>query len=289
MSEDTNGVEGPGRGFVPPAGIVVVTAFLFLLAFLAAYTLIQFWPSAVAQGQPDLPSTWFWWHGVMPDETQLFLVVLAAGGLGGLAHSVRSLYWYVGNRKLHASWTLMYVTLPLTGSGMALLIYLVLRGGLTTSFSTTDNVNPYGIAAISALAGLFSREAVEKLKAVFEVLLAPAEKGKDSLSSATVDRISPLEGRVGDPITITGTGLAMITQVRFGSGAVAGVGSASDLEITLVVPSDAKSGRISLTGPAGTLVSRDTFTVLPTIAPAADQVPVEGRPTGTQEDGLGAE
>ena len=167
-----------GSGFVAPAGIMAVSAFLFALAIAAAYSLIQFWPAPVVAGKPDTESYWLWWHGIMADETQLFLVVLAAGALGGLAHSVRSLYWYVGNRKLHSSWTLMYVTLPLTGSGMALLVYLVLRGGLTTSFSTTDNINPYGIAAISALAGLFSREAVEKLKAVFEVLLAPPRKAR---------------------------------------------------------------------------------------------------------------
>ena len=261
-SQDAATTEGPGGGYVAAPAIVMIAAVLFALAGIAAYTLVAFWPVSVPAGSSDTASNWFRWHGVMADETQLFIIVLAAGALGGLAHSVRSFYWYVGNRNLHSSWTLMYLALPLTGSGMALLTYLVLRGGLTTSFSTTDNVNPYGIAAISALAGLFSREAVEKLKAVFEVLLSPAEKGKDSLTgTTTIDKITPPEGAVGDLIKVSGTGLSLITQVRFGGGVSVAVLSSSESEVTTEVPAEAVTGPLKLIGPAGAWTSRDPFTV----------------------------
>ncbi|BAK33918.1 hypothetical protein MLP_09040 [Microlunatus phosphovorus NM-1] len=262
QSSDVPATEGPGGGYVAAPAIVMIAAVLFALAGIAAYTLVAFWPIPVPAGGSDTASNWFSWHGVMADETQLFIIVLAAGALGGLAHSVRSFYWYVGNRNLHSSWTLMYLALPLTGSGMALLTYLVLRGGLTTSFSTTDNVNPYGIAAISALAGLFSREAVEKLKAVFEVLLSPAEKGKDSLTgTTTIDKITPAEGAVGDLIKISGAGLSLITQVRFGGGISVAVLTASESEVTTEVPAEAVTGPLKLIGPAGAWTSRDPFTV----------------------------
>lgn len=258
--------EGPGGGFVPAAGIVILAAILFVTAAITVYSLIQLWPVASNESEPQpSPSKWLMWTVQVSNETRLFLVVLAAGALGGLAHSVRSLYWYVGNRQLYTSWTLMYLSLPGTGAGMALLTYLVLRGGLTTSVSTSADLNPYGLAAISALVGLFSRQAVEKLKVVFETLLTPAEKGKDSIQGATIVDFSPPTGSVGDPVTLSGTGFMNVSQVKFGSGTATGVTPSSDLEITLKVPHGAQTGPISVIGPAGRAMSADSFTVLPTV------------------------
>jgi hypothetical protein len=66
---------------------------------------------------------------------------------------------------------------------LALVVYLVLRGGLTTSLASSADINPYGITAVAALVGMFSRQTVEKLLAVFETLLAPAERSADQMPS----------------------------------------------------------------------------------------------------------
>ncbi len=115
---------------------------------------------------------------VDPDQ-RLFLVVGLAGGLGGLVHSARSLYWYVGNRRLTRSWLVMYISLPFVGAALAVVFYLVLRGGLLPSGSGASSVNVFGFAATSALVGLFTPQAARKLQQVFDTLLTPAEKGRD--------------------------------------------------------------------------------------------------------------
>jgi hypothetical protein len=65
------------------------------------------------------------------------------------------------------------------GGGLAVLFYLILRGGLVTG--AASQVNFFGFAAISALVGLFTPEAALKLKLIFGTLLAQAQPGEDSL------------------------------------------------------------------------------------------------------------
>ncbi|MCQ0009594.1 hypothetical protein LUX73_36075 [Actinomadura madurae] len=124
----------------------------------------------------------------MSRETSLFVIVMAAGALGAIAHVLRSFYWYVGNRALRRSWLPMYLLLPLVGALFGLIVYLVVRGGLTSPAGGASDVNPYGIAAIAALVGQFSRETAEKFRAVFSTLLAPAPPGSDHAPGAADHR-----------------------------------------------------------------------------------------------------
>ena len=79
-----------------------------------------------------------------------------------------------------AGWYLILRT-PI-GIALALLFYLVLRGGLIApTLSTTPAdptpkshawtlLNPYGLAAIAAMAGMFSKQATDKLSELFDTL-----------------------------------------------------------------------------------------------------------------------
>jgi hypothetical protein len=109
-------------------------------------------------------------------ETRLILIVLVSGALGSLVHALGSFVDYVGNRKLATSWIAWYVTSPFIGSLLALILYLVLRGGLMTPSASTGSLNFYGTAALSALTGMFSRQARDKLKELFDVLFRVAQK-----------------------------------------------------------------------------------------------------------------
>src|SRR4029453_13069001 len=185
-------------------------------------------------------------------------IVLLAGALGGMVHTLRSLYWYVGNRNLRYSWLLMYVTLPITGAALALIAYVVLRGGLTTTFASSQDISPFGMAAVAALVGLFSRETAEKLKSVFETLLAPAEKGKDQAVPVQIQGIDPTEGPIGSDITITGMGLAGATAVQFG-GVRATPTVISDTELRVRVPEGATRGPVRVVTPTGMAASMNAF------------------------------
>jgi MYXO-CTERM domain-containing protein len=77
---------------------------------------------------------------------------------------------YVGNRKFVKSWTWWYLLRPFIGVALALLVYFAIRGGLISGSTGADSLSPYGIAALAGLAGLFSRQATDKLREVFETM-----------------------------------------------------------------------------------------------------------------------
>ncbi|HEU4421412.1 MAG TPA: IPT/TIG domain-containing protein [Pilimelia sp.] len=270
-----------GGARVRTAGIIVVGLALIVLTVVLTYCLVVFWPPSASgtggQPAPAPESTrLLWWTVDAPSrETSLFLTVLTAGGIGGCIHSLRSLYWYVGNRNLRYSWLLMYFTLPLVGALMALVTYVVLRGGLTTAVVGPEGVNPFGVAAVSALVGLFSREATEKLRIIFETVLTSAEKGKDQALPAEIRTVTPAEGPPGTTVTVTGAGLTDASEVRFGA-AVAQPHVASDTHLTVAVPTDATTGPITVVTPAGVAQSPNDFVVLP-LPPSPEAASTDAR------------
>jgi hypothetical protein len=114
------------------------------------------------------------------DEVRLLLIVILAGALGSLVHTVRSVYWYIGNRSLKWSWLAKYVLQPFAGSALAVIFYVVVRGGFFSPQTTFENTSPFGFAALSALVGLFSEQAVLKLKRVAETVLERPAPGADA-------------------------------------------------------------------------------------------------------------
>lgn len=109
------------------------------------------------------------------------------GTLGGLLRLITSFSVYIGNRQLRQSWIMYYVLLPLLGGGLAPVIYLLLRVGMlsapvSTQGAAAENLNVFGIYAIAGLTGMFSVQAMEMLKAVFEIIFKKFE-AKDSLAT----------------------------------------------------------------------------------------------------------
>lgn len=75
----------------------------------------------------------------------------------------------------------MYIMLPFVGATLGFVFYLIIRGGFFPQTAAKDT-SPYGFMAMAALAGLFSEQAILKLKEVAETLLAKPEKGKNRIS-----------------------------------------------------------------------------------------------------------
>ena len=113
------------------------------------------------------------------DEVRLLWIVILAGALGSLIHALRSVYWYVGNRNLVRSWLAKYFVMPFAGSALAVMFYFVIRGGFFSPQSDFSQTSPFGFAALSAMVGLFSEQAVLKLKQVAETVLSKPEQGTD--------------------------------------------------------------------------------------------------------------
>ena len=68
---------------------------------------------------------------------------------------------------------------------LALVFYFVIRGGFLTTSGGAKDINPYGIAALAGLVGMFSKQATDKLSEVFGTLFrAAAGEGDDKRSGS---------------------------------------------------------------------------------------------------------
>jgi hypothetical protein len=236
--------EGPGRLRVGPFGVVTMTVYLAALATLLVVVLVAIWPTptpnlsapengglALAQDywacSPAMQRRWAQDATVRDpkcvsivggdyliwDEQRLLLIVLVCGALGALLHALRSLAMYIGNRELRRSWLVMYALLPFTGGILALVFYVIIRGGFFAPNTTVDVTSPFSFAAMSVMVGLFSQHALEKLKQVAESFFTRTEPAKDSLATtasmaviSSAARVAAEPGGPQDTIEITGSG-----------------------------------------------------------------------------------
>jgi hypothetical protein len=170
-------IEGIGKSTVGLPGIILIAVYHILLSLFLLAGLVTFL-SATAEGS-ELEVFNF----VFTTEANLVIVVALSGALGGLVYSLRSFYKYVGNRKLIWSWFAMYILLPFVGTCMGLVFYLVVRAGFFSPEANVDMTSPFGFAALAALVGLFSEQAILKLKDVSETVFTKGEVRKDDIAS----------------------------------------------------------------------------------------------------------
>lgn len=180
-------------------------------------------------------------YKVCPGQATIFLLALLAGALGGALHSIRSFYAYVGNRELNWSWVPMYAFRPVTGAALAGVVFLCFNGGVG---SLQGSSSRYWIVGLSALVGLFSQEAFEKLKQIAVTILAPVPPASGSLKPASSGTaalaVNPPKGPIGQPVQITGTGfVADHTTVLFGTMPATKVKVDSATTLQAVVPAPA--------------------------------------------------
>jgi hypothetical protein len=183
-----------GHGFVPKWWIVAFTVLLLGLAAVALYSLWAFWPSDLQElsSRPEGKHVTYFGAGFEVSTNTLFFAVVAlAGALGGLVHTLRSFSMYVGTRYLAWSWIPFNLLLPAVGALGGTVFYLVFRGGLFSTSTTATDANPYGFTAVAALVGLFSEQAIEKLRQLAREMFAEAPKYEpDHFSEATSDTAS---------------------------------------------------------------------------------------------------
>lgn len=145
---------------------------LIVLNLLLFYLLFRFWPGQVPI-KPDplrvrlIPGLWE--PNIWP-EVRLLVLVAVAGALGSYIHLATSFADYLGNRQFVSSWKWWYVLRPFIGSALAAIIYFAARGGLLSGVAGAGDVSPYGMTALAGLVGMFSKQATDKLREVFEDL-----------------------------------------------------------------------------------------------------------------------
>jgi hypothetical protein len=138
--------------------------------------------ASLGRVEPPSPSevNFVIWRISLGEETRLLLLVVCAGALGSLVHGLRSIYWYIGNRDFVWSWVPKYLIQPFGASVLAVVFYLVIRGGFFSADAGSQHTSPFGFMALSAMVGMFSEQAVLKLKEIAETLLSKPPPGRDA-------------------------------------------------------------------------------------------------------------
>ena len=101
-------------------------------------------------------------------ETRLLLLVALVGALGASIHMATSFTFFAGKLQLNASWLWWYLLRPFIGAAVAIILYFVVRGVLFATTAESKDVSLFGILAFSGLAGMFSKQAIEWLRQIFD-------------------------------------------------------------------------------------------------------------------------
>jgi hypothetical protein len=172
--------------------------YLMAVAFVLGFFIYVLWPDIMfgADGKLEWEPTVrvFDSSVALGSEPRLILLVLVVGALGSYVHTATSFVTYAGNRTLRASWTWWYLLRPFIGMALALIFYFLIRGGLLSAGAEASEVSVFGISAVAGLAGMFSKQATDKLQEVFDNLFrTQAGQGDDQRGDKLTGRMSVSE------------------------------------------------------------------------------------------------
>lgn len=220
----TTGTNGSSQRNESPGWAAFVVIYLLFLAAVLVSALVQLWPlvHGTSAADQDVHFVWGLFTVSLNRDTGLIVLAALAGGLGAFVHASTSVVDYLGNRRFVASWTSWYIVRLPIGAALAVLFYFVVRAGFLSTDASSTDVSPFGIAALGGLAGLFSKQATDKMREVFEALFkvdgGDADRG-DSLANPTpkLNNIDPttVKPRSGPlELRVTGQGFVEHSVVR---------------------------------------------------------------------------
>jgi len=147
-----------GRNVMGASCVALLGALLYLVAAIL--------PAGVAEGEATV--VLFGGAATMGAEARLFILVALLGALGAGIHMATSFAYFAGKGDLGAGWVWWYVLRPFIGAAVAALLTLVLRGVAFSASAEGTDVNLYGILSFAGLAGMFSKQAVEWMRQIFD-------------------------------------------------------------------------------------------------------------------------
>jgi hypothetical protein len=182
----------------------------------------------------------------IPFDVRLLLIVAISAALGSYVHVATSFATYLGKDDFDAQWTWWYVLRIPIGIALAIVVYFALRGGLLTSSALSDtSVNPFGVCALAALVGLFSRQAINKLEETFETMFRTAPRPA-TLAIASVVPATFAHNAAPAVLTVTGSGFTTSTRAAI-NGATRAVTYTSATQLTVQLVAADSAGPTVLT------------------------------------------
>jgi hypothetical protein len=257
--------------------------FIVAVGVALIYVLIKIWPKVphgpsgggggTGAGGNNEPVDLFWglFEFNLLAETALIVVTAIMGGIGATVFIAVSFSDYVGNRRFAKSWIWFYLVRLFVGPALAVIFYFTLRGGFLATSSSGSDINAYGVAAMAGLVGLFSKQAGDKLRQVFDALFQVDPGHGDEARGDGVANPAPTIAGIEPPLTtsaetftftLRGTGFIGASTVAVGRS-VAGeqptlvprattLVSETELQVTLLTEDVSEPGQlfISVTNPA---------------------------------------
>jgi hypothetical protein len=147
-----------------PRAVWALSVLYIVSAFILLYMISAVWPADHESGR------FFNWTNTLSTDVRLIWLVVIASALGSYIHTVTSFTLYAGKRTLNPNWLAWYFLRPAISAALALIFYFTLRAGLFSGTAADQTINPFGIAAISGMVGMFSKQATEKLSKIFDTI-----------------------------------------------------------------------------------------------------------------------
>ena len=153
-------------------------------------------------------------------EARLVLLAILMGLVGGTLASLNSMASFRGEGRLTRSWFLYFFVSPFLAAGISFVLYTAVRAGLLTGTNVEFQAGstPWGLLAISGLAGLFYDKTLLKLREIFMALFNP----KDT-------RSGKLDEPVAGELTVQTQALRAATKGRMYRATLAATGGKPEL------------------------------------------------------------
>ena len=148
-----------------------------------------------------------------PDYTNA-LVTMFGAGVGSSIATILGFLEHASEKKdferAYAPW---YVGRPVMGMLLGLVFYFLVRGGLLAVIPAkgeASDLSPAGLAGLGALVGLFSKNAIEKLRELFSTLFSTKKDAENDAKQSLLDRLPPdlknkVTAHLGGPTGSRGT------------------------------------------------------------------------------------
>jgi hypothetical protein len=129
------------------------------------------------------------WHPSFQPEVAVLLMVVMTGLLGALIGTGRKYQRWAHSDLLTRRDQWSYALLPLQGAMLAVVVYFTFRGGFLGTDATAP-LNPYGIAAVAGIVGLFTDNAMHKLRQIMDTLF-----GRPTQPEVEAEATAPSNGK----------------------------------------------------------------------------------------------
>jgi hypothetical protein len=247
-------IPAPRRAISPPRyatarEIAVMALVAGVLGLLLVSTLIAIFPAAKAgtatpdAGKQAVPLLFGLFNPKLDSDATLLLLVTLASAVGSFVHIATSFANYAGRNRFETSWVTWYALRCPIGAALATVFYFVVRAGFFSGDAPNSAVNAYGIAAVAGFVGLFSRQATDKLRELFDTLFKT--DGAEEEVDPVLGSVTPNPVTVdGDPVrlTLTGSGFVRLSEVRVDGHALPAA-SVGPTQITVELPAADLRGR----------------------------------------------